>query len=100
MARGGFDYRLNRVKGLVLSLGGRVEGVPSHDAFGNSRGSRRPGFSVAVEPGVTFSKGRFTGTLTVPVAVHHRRITTFGAARPGDAAFADYSINTSFSYRM
>ncbi len=100
MARGGFDYRINAVRGLTVSLGGRVEGVPSHDAFGSSIGSRRPGFSVAVEPGVTFNKGRFTGTVTVPVAVHHRRITTFGAARPGDAAFADYSINTSFSIRL
>jgi hypothetical protein len=100
MARTGLDYRLERVKGLVLSLGARVEGVPGRDVFGNSRGSRRPGYSMAVEPGVTFSKGRFTGTLTVPVAFEHRRTMTYGATRLGDSAFADFTINTSFSVRL
>lgn len=100
LARGGFDYRVPAVPGLALSLGGRIEGVPGNDAFGGSRGSRRPGFAVAVEPGVTFSKGRYSATLTVPVAVHRRRSTTWGSARPGDAAFADYTINTSFSVRL
>lgn len=100
LARGGVDYVVHRVKGLSLSLGGRIEGVPGNDAFGNSRGSRRPGFAVAVEPGATFSKGRFSGTITVPIAVHRARTTTFGSARAGDAAFADWSLNTSFSFRM
>lgn len=100
MARGGLDYRIDRVEGLSVSLGMRVEGVPGTDAFGNSRGSRRPGFAVAVEPGVAFSKGRFAAGLTVPIAVHRNRTTTYGAVRAGDAAFADYSINASFSVRL
>jgi hypothetical protein len=100
MARGGFDYSVPFVHGLSVSLGGRIEGVPGHDAFGNSRGSRRPGFAVAVEPGVSFAKGRFSGALTVPVAVHRNRTTTFGSSRAGDAAFADFTINTSLSYRL
>ena len=100
MARGGVEVALSSVPGLALSLGGRVEGVPGNDAFGNSRGSRRPGFSVAAEPGVSFSKGRFTGSFTVPISIHHRRSTTFGATRPGDAAFADLTLNTSLSWRL
>jgi hypothetical protein len=100
MARGGVEMAIASKPGLALSLGGRIEGVPGNDAFGGSRGSRRPGFSVAVEPGVSFSKGRFSGTLTVPVAVHHRRSTTWGSSRPGDAAFADFTINTSVSWRL
>lgn len=100
MARGGLDYGISQVHGLVLSLGGRIEGVPGNDAFGGSRGSRRPGFAVAVEPGVTFSRGRFFGTVTVPVLVHANRTTTWGSAKAGDAAFADYTINTSFSVRL
>jgi hypothetical protein len=99
LGRAGLDYVIPQVKGLSVSLGARIEGVPGHDAFGGNRGSRRPGFSVAVEPGVTYSYGKFSGTITVPIAVHRNRTTTFGSVRAGDAAFADYSINTSFSYR-
>lgn len=100
MVRTGLDYRLARAPGLALSLGGRVEGVPGRDVFGSSLGSRRPGYVISVEPGVTFSKGRFTGTVTVPVALERRRTMTYGATRLGDAAFADFSINTSFSLRL
>lgn len=100
LARGGFDLALPSVPGLSLSLGARIEGVPGNDAIGGSRGSRRPGFSVAVEPGVTYAKGRFVGTLTVPIAVHHRRSTTYGSNRPGDAAFADFTINSSIGVRF
>jgi hypothetical protein len=55
---------------------------------------------VAIEPGLSFAKGKFVGTLTVPIAVHHRRSTTFGSTRPGDAAFADFTINSSIGYRF
>jgi len=100
LARGGFEYVTPFVRGMSVSLGGRIEGVPGTDAFGNSRGSRRPGFAVAVEPGVSYSRGRFSATVTVPVLVHANRTTTYGSKTAGDAAFADYSINTSFSIRL
>lgn len=100
MARGGFDYMLPFARGVSVSLGGRIEGVPGNDMFGNSHGRRRPGFSVAVEPGVSFSKGNFSGTLTIPIAVHRNRTTSFGSTRAGDAAFADFSINAGLSYRL
>lgn len=100
MVRGGIEYRLAAVEGLAFSLGARNEGVIAHDLFGGSRGSRRPGFAVAVEPGVSFSKGKYNATLTVPIAVHRNRVTTFGSLRAGDAAFADYTFNLSLSMRL
>jgi hypothetical protein len=100
MARGGFDYSVASVPGFSLTLGARIEGVPGVDAFGGSRGSRRPGFATSVEPGVTFSIGRYSGALTVPVAVHRNRTTTYGQLTAGDAAFADYTINLSLSMRL
>ena len=100
MVRGGLEYRIEAVAGLSASLGMRNEGVIAHDLFGGSRGSRRPGFAVAVEPGVTYSKGRYSGTLTVPIAVHRNRVTTFGSTRAGDAAFADYTFNLSVSMKL
>jgi hypothetical protein len=100
MARGGFDFVVPAVKGLAVSLGGRIEGVPGNDAFGGSRGSRRPGFAVAVEPGFTFSKGRMSAGVTVPIAVYRARTTTYGSIKAGDAAFADWTLNTSFTIRL
>jgi hypothetical protein len=100
LARGGFEFVVPAVRSLSVSVGGRIEGVPGNDFIGSSRGSRRPGFAVAVEPGATFSKGRFSGTITIPIAVHRARTTTYGSIKAGDAAFADWSLNTSFSFRL
>ena len=100
MVRGGVEYRIDQVHGLSASLGMRNEGVIAHDAFGGSRGSRRPGFAVAVEPGVTYSKGRYSATFTFPIAIHRNRVTTYGSAKAGDAAFADYTWNLSLSMKL
>ncbi len=100
MVRGGLDYRIDAIKGLSVSLGLRNEGVVAHDLFGGSRGSRRPGFAVAVEPGFSYSRGKFACTVAVPVAIHRNRTTTFGSIKAGDAAFADWTLNTSFSIRL
>ncbi len=51
-ARLGLSQSLGFVPGLAVLLGGRVEGVPAYDAFGGSKGFRRPGHIVSVEPGV------------------------------------------------
>lgn len=99
MVRGGVDYRVDQVKGLVLSLGMRNEGVVAHDLFGSSIGRRRPGFAVAVEPGVSYTRGSATFTLTVPVAVHRNRVVSYGSQKAGDAAFADYTLNTALTLR-
>lgn len=100
MVRGGVEYRFDQIHGLSASLGVRNEGVIAHDAFGGSRGFRRPGFAVAVEPGITFSRGRYSATLTVPIAIHRNRVTTFGSIKAGDAAFADYTLNLSVSMKL
>ena len=49
---------------------------------------------------MTFSKGRYSGTFTVPIAIHRNRVTTFGSAKAGDAAFADYTFNLSLSMKL
>lgn len=100
MVRGGFAYNVSQVKGLGLSLGLRNEGVVAHDLFGGNLGRRRPGFAVSVEPGITYQWGRYTGTLTVPYAIHRNRVVSFGTLKGGDAAFADYTVNMSFSIRL
>jgi hypothetical protein len=100
LGRVGLAYTILPKHGLTLSLGARIEGVPPEDAIGGSLGSRRPGYSLGIEPGIAFNKGRFSLNVTTPVAIERNRQRTFNAANTGDAAFADYSINSSISYRF
>ncbi|MCC6232689.1 MAG: hypothetical protein IT580_08590 [Verrucomicrobiales bacterium] len=101
MGRVGLDYTLLPEWGLTLSFGGRIEGVPVHDAIGESEGFRRPGFSIAVEPGISASRAGWMFNLSAPVAVHRNRersvpdeqfTQSSGVYRHGDAAFADFAI--------
>jgi hypothetical protein len=76
-----------------------MEGVPSTDIIGGSAGSRRPGYAVSIEPGITWTHRKFSITVTAPVAVERNRERNF-QGRLGDAAFADYLISSSISYRF
>ncbi len=99
--RVGLSQSLGR--GLSVMLGGRVEGVPSSDVFGGSKGFRRPGYIVSVEPGVAYMKGKFSAAVTVPYALYRNRIKSYSdkldplGVRHGDAAFADYSVSVNIS---
>ena len=102
-ARAGLNQSLPFAKGLSLLLGGRVEGVPSHDAVGGSRGFRRPGYIVSIEPGLAYMKNGFSATVTVPVALYRNRTKSYAdlqdptGQKHGDAAFADYLISVNVS---
>lgn len=51
----GVSQGLNGVaKGFSVMLGGRAEGIPSSDLIGGSKGFRRPGYVVSVEPGIAY----------------------------------------------
>ena len=99
VGRIGVSYAAFPKQGVSVSLGYRVEGVPPVDAFGDSEGRRRPGYAMYVEPGVTWAYKRLIWNVSVPVAVYRYRQHNF-AGRPGDAAFADYLVLTSISYRF
>ncbi|MFC0184285.1 hypothetical protein ACFFJX_17830 [Pseudarcicella hirudinis] len=101
-ARVGLAYALIPKHGFAVSLGGRIEGLPSIDAFGSSDGGRRPGYIISVEPGVTWSGIKNTFALTVPIALVRNRTPTWTSTgmKPGDAAFADYLISATVSHRF
>lgn len=103
----GLSYGLR--SGFNLYLGGRLEGVPTYDLIGSSAGYRRPGYAVSVDPGVSYSREKYSIVLNVPIALYRNRIQSFedkertaqtGVYRHGDAAFADYLVNLGFSYRF
>jgi hypothetical protein len=101
-ARAGVAQVISGRHGLAASLGGLIEGIPSSDLVGGDRGFRRPGYTISIEPGLSYMAGRHTITLSVPVAVDRNRVRSFADklnGRHGDAAFADYAVNVGYGYR-
>jgi hypothetical protein len=96
VARVGTSVSRASWKGVGLSLGGRLEGVPVRDLIGGSEGFRRPGYAVSAEPGISWSTGPHTISLNVPVALYRNRTRSVPdrlvPGRHGDAAFADYIV--------
>jgi hypothetical protein len=96
--RGGFSRPVTGVKlvrGLALSVGGRMEGVPVRDAFGKSDGFRRPGYVISIEPGLMYERGRTMINVSGPWAMERNRktsVTDLENHTHGDAAFADYTV--------
>jgi len=96
------------IKRLGLSVAARLEGVPSSDLIGGDLGRRRPGYSIAIEPGLSYSlPGGNAFSISVPILVRRVRNQNVsdkletqetGVFHNGDAAFADYIILGGFSH--
>lgn len=105
MIRGGFNYLNNR---FSASAGVRMECIPSEDLIGGSKGFRRPGYVLSVEPGASYSFKNLVVFAAVPIALERNRTQSYsdklrstGSSKvQGDAAFADYSVSLGFSYRF
>ena len=101
--RAGVAYALIPKHGIAVSLGGRIEGVPSEDVFGLSEGFRRPGYIISIEPGLSYMNKNNTFALNVPIATTRNRTRSFSDLKyggQGDAAFADYLISATLSHRF
>ena len=106
MMRGGIAYMVNR---FTFSGGVRMEGLPSTDLIGGSRGFRRPGYIISAEPTITYVAKKISFNLGVPVAIARnrtqsnadkRRSADTGTHVQGDAAFADYLISAGVTFRL
>lgn len=107
-ARFGFLSQ-SQMAGLSVSLGLRMEGVPVRDLLGESLGFRRPGYTIAAEPGLNYMKGKTTFNFNMPIALYRIRSQSVtdkqvqdatGVSRNGDAAFADFLISVGVSFRL
>ncbi|WP_221391225.1 hypothetical protein [Dyadobacter sp. NIV53] len=117
-ARAGVMAAIGKAQKLTLSLAARLEGIPAYDVFGGNRAYRRPGYVVAVEPGVTYRTGQHTFSIFVPYNFIKNRIQSAADIASqnlqnsvitdeakkvhvqGDAAFADYSISIGYAFRF
>ncbi len=103
LGRVGLTYAIWPKQGLLLSFGGRIDGIPTRDLVGGSEGFRRPGYSVYVEPGVSWTRAKNTFSLFTPVLMQANRQKNiyddrYGGHGPG--AFADFLIIASFTRRF
>ena len=109
LARVGFNYAFNKVKGLSLAAGTRLEGIPVNDIIGGSGDFRRPGYILSIEPSVNYTLKKLTLFASVPFAVVRNRTKSNtdkensikrGVFVRGDAAFADYTVNMGVSFKF
>ncbi len=102
----GVNYGLWPEAGFSISLGGRIEGVPSHDAIGSSEGYRRPGYIISLEPGASYMYKHLNVNFNMPIALYRNRtksvydLSDSTGQRHGDAAFADMLYRISLVYRF
>ena len=102
----GINYGLWPEAGLSVSLGGRIEGIPSHDVFGDSYGYRRPGMIVSLDPGLSYMYRHLNLNFNMPIALYRNRTKSVydlsdpSGERHGDAAFADVLYRVSLVYRF
>ena len=92
--------------GVSITAGARFEGVPVRDLIGGSAGFRRPGYVFSLEPGVDLMLGRQNFNISIPFALVRNRLqsipdmeieSTTGIPRHGDAAFADWALNITYT---
>ena len=85
--------------GLGASLALRAEGVPRFDLWGGDEGFRRPGYSVSAAPGLTWTSGAWTVSLSAPITLYRAGLDD-AAGRPTDPTFADASLILGVSVRF
>src|SRR5688572_8422015 len=103
LVRGGISRAVPKIPGLVVTFGGRWEGVPVRDLLGESNGFRRPGYAISGDPGFLYARWGYVFSCTVPWAIERNRrrsVTDIANRIHGDAAFADYALTLSFSRRF
>ena len=90
---------------LSVSLGGRMDGTPLHDLLGGGDDvTAKRTFQVEyIDPGATWSHGKDSFTLSVPVRLHVNRFQSLQERKneltPG-GGFAKYLVFASYSHRL
>jgi hypothetical protein len=104
LARVGIARPVPKTRQWAYTIGWRIEGVPVRDLIGKSNGFRRPGYGMAIEPGVQYFRYKETWSVTVPIAAGRNRkrsVSDILVGSPGgDAAFADYMILFGYTRRF
>jgi hypothetical protein len=104
LLEGGVAHPISRIRGLTVTFGPRMEGVPARNLFptGNDLGFRRPGFAISVEPGLQYARNGNVLTVTIARAIYRDRTRSVPddlTGGHGDAAFANWVWLASYTFR-
>lgn len=69
-ARMGLAYAVMPERGVAVSLGVRMDGIPTQDLIGKSDGFRAAARTVLLDPGLSWTFGRNDITVSLPIRVH------------------------------
>jgi hypothetical protein len=95
--RAGLSYAIWPAQGLSISLGARIDGIPTKDLIGDSNGFRRAGYAIYIDPGINWAFGKNTLSVNVPVAVERNLQATQYSKAGG---LADFIVVAGFSRRF
>jgi hypothetical protein len=103
-ARLGFAYGLKAEPAVSVSLGGRMDGTTRRDLIGGRTDYyRHSGYTMYVDPGLSYQMGREQLNLNVPVRVRHNYLSqqlSNGTVRPGTGGVGDFVIFVSWTHRI
>ncbi len=87
-----------RLKGLSLSLGSQMAGVPTFNVLTGSEGYRQPGYLVTLNPGLSLNTKMGTYFVSVPVRIFGRILKDFsGAQQSGNLNKMSLQFGVTFS---
>jgi hypothetical protein len=99
----GIAKPISKIKGLTLTFGPRMEGVPARNLLpADNLGFRRPGFAISLEPGFQYARAGHVFSFSIGKAFYRDRTRSVPdtlTGGHGDAAFADYVWLASYSFR-
>jgi hypothetical protein len=102
--RVGFAWAAAPDHGLSLSLGGRIDGTTIADLVGGHDDYfRHAGYTMYLDPGVSWATGLNQFTLSVPVRMRHNYLSetlSDGSVRPGIGGVNDFIVYFDFSRRL
>jgi len=101
--RPGLTYELRPKRGLSMSLGTRIDGIPVRDLAGGNQGFRRPGYSLYLDPGIAIARRRGTLTLNIPLRLHQnfkRSLADVERGTSGGGDLAKYLILVGYALRF
>lgn len=101
--RAGLSYTAWPSRGISVSLGGRIDGIPLEDLVGESDGFRRPATIGYVEPAISLVRGKDAYSISVPIRLYANLRPSMidrqiGFAGGGD--LADAPIFLSYQHRF
>ena len=103
-ARAGFSLAVDPHHGLSLSAGGRIDGTAIQDIF-HKHGDyyRHAGYTVYLEPGLSWLNGRDQFTVTVPIRLRQQYFSMYSTTQGWEAGTGganNYLIYASYSRRF